>query len=263
MPSLGTFPFGEPVKRIFQENRNPKKIFVLGIYSDAVHVRWISADGRPIVRALPVASEPEIYWRGDLKEVRDIIDKLEVPEAAGRLISAGREINGIQGRALDRYILRPLGLSRSDVWMSLMIPHCLMNRGQRKANKRYLRLAERFDLPIPSVPSTELKEDLVTEQRRAEILNEILDSKANVLITLGDPPIRWFINSFDSKKMRVANFGFYGNVHELKMGERKINLLPLLDPKVLEKQSDGTYKWVLFHQKWMENTAEGLLRNYL
>jgi uracil-DNA glycosylase len=254
---------GNRLKEYSRKTETPKKIFVLGIYSDSVHVRWISADGRPVVRALPVASEPEIFWRGDLKEVKDIIDKLEVPESAGRLISAGREINGIQGRALDRYILRPLGLNRSDVWMSLMIPHCLMNRGQRKANKRYVRLSEQFDLPAPSVPSTEIKEELVTEQRRAEITNEILESKANILITLGDPPIRWFINSFDNKKFRVSHFGYYGNIHEFKIGEKKMHLLPLLDPKVLEKQSEGTYKWVLFHKKWMENTAEDLLKNVL
>jgi hypothetical protein len=263
MFNLGTFPFGEPVKRIFQENRIPKKVFVLGIYSDAVHVRWIANDGRPLVRALPIASEPEIFWYGDLKEVRDIIERINLPEKAGRLISAGRELNGIQGRALDRFILKPLGLSRNSIWMSLMIPHCLMNRGQRKANKRYSRFAQEFDFPEPSVPSTEVKEQLVTEQRRAEVLNEILESKADLLITLGDPPIRWFINAFDNKKFKVANFGYYGNLHELKIGEKTLHLLPLLDPKILDKQNDGTFKWVYFHKKWMETTAEKLLDNVL
>ena len=34
------FPFGETVKRLVQEDRTPKKVFVLGVYASAVHARW-------------------------------------------------------------------------------------------------------------------------------------------------------------------------------------------------------------------------------
>ena len=34
------FPFGETVKRLLQEDRTPKKVFVLGVYASAVHARW-------------------------------------------------------------------------------------------------------------------------------------------------------------------------------------------------------------------------------
>ena len=36
------FPFGETVKPLVQEHRTPKKVFVLGVYENAVHARWMN-----------------------------------------------------------------------------------------------------------------------------------------------------------------------------------------------------------------------------
>jgi hypothetical protein len=33
------------------------------VYASAVHGRWINKDGEEPVKALAVASEPEIFWR--------------------------------------------------------------------------------------------------------------------------------------------------------------------------------------------------------
>ena len=40
-----TFPFGQPVRRVEQQDRAPKRVFVLGVYASAVHARWIDVDG--------------------------------------------------------------------------------------------------------------------------------------------------------------------------------------------------------------------------
>ena len=34
------FPFGEELKPLKQQDRKPKKVFVLGVYASAVHARW-------------------------------------------------------------------------------------------------------------------------------------------------------------------------------------------------------------------------------
>ena len=75
MNHLGTFPFGQPVKPVYQTDRSPKRVFVLGVYASAVHAKWIDSEGRQKVQALAVASEPYIFWRGD--GVEEIIEKLE------------------------------------------------------------------------------------------------------------------------------------------------------------------------------------------
>jgi len=34
------YPFGETVHPLVQQDRTPKKVFVLGVYASAVHARW-------------------------------------------------------------------------------------------------------------------------------------------------------------------------------------------------------------------------------
>jgi hypothetical protein len=68
MNFFGTLPFGQPVCEVLQSDRDPKDVFVLGVYASAVHARWIDAAGKTVVKALAVASEPYIFWRGDNAE---------------------------------------------------------------------------------------------------------------------------------------------------------------------------------------------------
>ena len=135
MDVVGTFPFGEPVRLVEQENRSTKRVFVLGVYASAVHARWVGADGRPlgvprgtpqakrsrqIVRALAVASEPYIFWRGDGAE--EIVKGIRIPAEFGVLEVADRRMNGPSGIALDEGILAPLGVSRDDAWLCDLVP---------------------------------------------------------------------------------------------------------------------------------------------
>ena len=47
------FPFGERLHRLVQEDRTPKKVFVLGVYASAVHALWMK-DGKIKCRAMDV-----------------------------------------------------------------------------------------------------------------------------------------------------------------------------------------------------------------
>ena len=51
------YPFGEYVRPLVQEDRSPKRAFVLGVYASAVHARW-KRGNNIICQALVVASEP-------------------------------------------------------------------------------------------------------------------------------------------------------------------------------------------------------------
>ena len=55
---IGKFPFGEEVRKVEQKDRSPKQVFILGVYASAVHARWVNVNGKTVVRALAVASEP-------------------------------------------------------------------------------------------------------------------------------------------------------------------------------------------------------------
>jgi hypothetical protein len=87
---IGIFPFGEEVNPVEQKDRTPKKVFILGVYASAAHARWEDTNGKAVVKALAVASEPYIFWRGDGAD--EIIQKIQIPPALGRLIPAAEMV---------------------------------------------------------------------------------------------------------------------------------------------------------------------------
>ena len=72
------FPFGETVKPLVQEDRTPKKVFVLGVYASAVHARWKNGANTKC-NALAVASEPRIFWDGNIpiKQFLNVVAKVD------------------------------------------------------------------------------------------------------------------------------------------------------------------------------------------
>ncbi|HOJ05683.1 MAG TPA: hypothetical protein PK916_16930 [Bacteroidota bacterium] len=106
--STHNFPFGQPVKEVKQKDRSPKHTFVLGVYASAVHATWKDADGKLLVRAMAVASEPEIFWNGDQSQAAKIINRIKVPAFAGTLQPAAPQYNGPSGKVLDEMILKDL-----------------------------------------------------------------------------------------------------------------------------------------------------------
>lgn len=96
----GNYPFGSKLSPVVQVDRSLKRVFVLGVYASAVHAKWIGPDGRQLVQALAVASEPVIFWDGSGAD--KIIDAIPVPEAAGHLEPADAKFNGPSVRAQHR-----------------------------------------------------------------------------------------------------------------------------------------------------------------
>lgn len=256
---LGTFPFGEPLRVVAQKDRSPKKIFVLGVYASAVHARWIGPNGKTKVMAMAVASEPYIFWRGD--GAAEIIGKIPVPPAAGQLVPAASRLNGPSGIALDEQFIEPLRLSRDDAWLSDLVPHGCGNPKQLKAiEERYLTTPRSWGLPKPSLPKVPRK--LADDTRRAEILEELRQSRAKVLVLLGDQPIRWFVKHFDPRWKRLSDFGVtprtYGRLHPARIDDLDIQLLPLAHPRQAAKLGSHSKRWFRLHQSWVRNGAAKL-----
>ena len=229
---LGTFPFGEPLHNVVQENQEPKEVFVLGVYASAVHAYWRDVDGRTVVRALAVASEPSIFWNGEGADA--IINGISIPHEAGSLTPAGHNLNGPSGRALDDLFLNPLDLDRSQAWLCDLVPHCCANPKQRQAiDDRYMPIARRLGLPEPVLPTVPTK--FADDTRRLEILDELRRSQAKTLITLGDQPLRWFVSHWEPDWERLTHFGTsdseYGQLHDVRIDGLDLKLLPLAHPR--------------------------------
>ena len=276
MDVVGTFPFGEPVRLVEQEDRSTKRVFVLGVYASAVHARWVGADGRPlgeargtpqakrsrqVVQALAVASEPYIFWRGD--GVEEIVKGIGIPDELGTLKAADRRMNGPSGIVLDEGILAPMGISRDDAWLCDLVPHSCMNSSQEKAIRRaYNPLVEEHGLPAASVPRVPTR--LSDSVRRDEIARELQESGAELLVLLGDKPIQWFLRFYDERWARLSDFGTtaerYGQVHRVTVAGREISVLPVAHPRQIAKLGRSSERWYGLHRAWVSGQPQGLLR---
>lgn len=246
---IGIFPFGEGVHKVKQQDRSPKKVFILGVYASAVHARWVDARRRTVVRALAVASEPYIFWRGE--DVEKLIRKIQIPSALGELVPADDQFNGPSGIALDELIIEPLGITRDEAWLCDLVPHSCMNPAQRRAvEANYLPLLDDYHLPVPAVPTVPRK--LTDETRCQEILREIEKSQAKVLILLGDKPIQWFLKYYVDTWGRLSDFPQYGQVHPVQINGRELEILPLAHPRQIARLGRSSKKWFELHQAWLD-----------
>lgn len=252
---LGKFPFGMPVKKLIQKDRSPKKVFVLGVYASAVHARWIGPNGKTMVKALAVASEPEIFWPGN--DAEEIIKNISIPPNSGQLVPADARLNGPSADALDNQTLKPLGLSRSDAWLCDLVPYSCQNQQQTKALERVKQSGEIQWLPIMESMVPALPKVLADENRAKEIYAELKESEADTLIVLGDQPIRWFVKRFDKSWKKLNDFvekgRGYGVLHPVKIDELNINVLPLAHSRQIAQLGPSNKKWFNYHQQWIQN----------
>ena len=246
------FPFGNKLVPLRQEDKSHKKVFVLGVYASAVHARWIK-DSKVICQALAVASEPRIFWDGNPEEAKKIIDAVAIPEELGRLEPASRQLNGPSAKVLDKNILEPLGFCRNDAWLCDCLPETRINASQAKViAERYNPLIEQYGLnpvTIPNRPSV-----FCDKERSREITDELLQSSAELLVLLGDIPIAQYLKNvadvpYSSLGEYVDLYG-YGNMTEITIGGKRIQVLPLAHPRQIGALGAHSERWNLAHGEW-------------
>ena len=244
------FPFGQELHPLVQQDRSPKKVFVLGVYASAVHAKW-KKDGQIICQALAVASEPCIFWNG--KDAKEIIDKIAIPAELGYLEPAGKQLNGPSAKVLDDNILAPLGYDRKSAWLCDCLPETRINSSQAKViRKRYEPLIEQYGLnpvTIPNRPTT-----FCDQMRAEEITAELMESQAKLLILLGDIPIAQYLKKvtdvpYSTLGEYVDLYG-YGKATNVVICGKTIKVLPLAHPRQIGALGAHSEKWFKAHREW-------------
>ena len=249
------FPFGETVHPLVQQDRGPKKVFVLGVYASAVHARW-RKDDKIVCQALAVASEPRIFWDGKPKEAADIISKINIPEQMGTLEPAGTHLNGPSAKVLDNQILAPLGYTRKDAWLCDLLPETRLNPNQFKIiQKEYEPKAKQYGLNEVTIPKRPT--NFCDKARSEEIISELEESQAETLILLGDIPVLQFLNlvaevDYKSLQEYVDLYG-YGNYSQVAINGKTYNILSLAHPRQIGALGAHSDKWYKLHQEWESN----------
>ena len=251
------YPFGETVRPLVQIDRSPKKVFVLGVYASAVHAQW-TKDGKVLCHALAVASEPRIFWDGDPQEAADIIDRIHIPEGLGSLQPAKSRFNGPSAQVLDNNILVPLGFTRNDAWLCYLLPETRLNRSQVESIKReYKPRMKQYGLNEVNIPKRPTR--FCDQARSAQIVSEIEESQARMLILLGDVPILQFLNRvanvrYKSLQEYIDLYG-YGNCSTVTINGKLYEVLPLAHPRHIGALGSHSSKWFKLHQDW-ENSRK-------
>lgn len=139
-------------------------------------------------------------------------------------------------------------MTREQAWLCDLVPHSCVNPAQQEALERaYLPHVQSLGLPIPSIPP--VPQCLADPSRRQAILEELLESQAETLILLGDQPIRWFLSYFDPRWQRLGNFDPYGQRHDVMLGGRRIQVLPLAHPRQVAKLGQSSLAWYERHSR--------------
>lgn len=252
------FPFGETVRPLVQEDRTPKKVFVLGVYASAVHAIW-TRNGEVVCPSLPVANEPRLFWDGNEAEEKEIIGRIQIPEALGRLEPAGSRINGPVAKVLDEDILAPLGFTRGDAWLCDCLPEVrLFPSEYREIKDKYDPLKYEYDLNDALIPKRPM---VFCDDRRArEIADEIIESQAELLILLGDIPIGQFLHKaakvpYRSLQDYCEEFG-YGERSKATIKDREIEVLPVAHPRQIGVFGAYNEVWHMKHIKWKEKMKD-------
>lgn len=256
------FPFGQEVRPVVQQDRTPKKVFVLGVYASAVHARW-KRDGNVICPALAVASEPRIFWDGNKGEAEKIIGKIKIPKELGTLEPAASNLNGPSAKVLDEHILAYLSDKkdkiRADFWLCDLLPETRLNPSQVKViDEKYNPWVKQYGLNVVDIPK---RPNIFCDSKRCEeILKELRESQAELLVLLGDIPIKQFLNKvakvdFTSLKEYDEKYG-YGEKIDVDIDNRTIKVLPLAHPRQIGALGAHSQKWSEEHKKWEELAAK-------
>lgn len=250
------FPFGQELKNVKQTDTTKKSVFVLGVYASAVHAKWLDINGRVLIKALAVASEPNIFWTGDSIEALKIISGINVP--IGSLVPADCTYNGPSGRSLDSNFLFPLNYKRENAWLCDLVPYSCQNKSQKEALEReYDKFIQLNKLPKYNVPKVPTK--LASEDRIQEILIELKKSQADTIILLGDDPIKYFLSRYTDKVYnKLADFNDYGEPIKVDIDNKTYIIIALAHPRQVSKLGTSSQKWFIKHQNWLK---ERIIKN--
>lgn len=252
---MGTFPFGRPatVRPPRPAASGSARVFVLGVYPSALHVRWARPDGKVHVQSLAVDDEPEVFWDG-----ADAVERVEQwKQQVGWQRSWGSATpsgNGTSGRGVLRDVLEPLGIAPeqsffTDCYRRYLVKHGTGSQGAAM-DRAYAPFAAARGLPLMHLPERPTDSALVRTaiaEDGGEIVAQLEESGADLVVTLGQPAADVLAAVTGAARPVLRRDMSYGLERRLRAGRRLTRWLPLKHP------GQRSPAWEQHHQLWKES----------
>lgn len=233
------FPFDCPVRSCTRIASGPRRLFILGAYPSALHVRWRLPRGTEprVVRALAVDNEPEPFWAGD--DGAERVDKWREDrnwrEAWGAVEPAGR-LNGSSGRWVEDNVLTRFNLDRTDAWITDCLNTYRASVGMSAAvDNVYRPFAEAFQLPKAKLAKHPSEVEIVAEANYEQfdrIRAEVAHARPESVVTLGNAALIVFQSVLDEAAgpLTLAADASYGGPFEVSVTGIPMRWFPLAHP---------------------------------
>lgn len=151
--------------------------------------------------------------------------------------------NTISGKALDKYYLAPLGLTRNDVWITDLIK-C-----------RYPRELPYDVYHNKSSYSTDIQET-ADQCNKLWLVEEILHAKPKIIVTLSDKEVyQRFRAVFGLDTPKDFNEAV-GRPHAIKLGDASTVLFPMIHPDISRPPYVGDKRKIPARENWSRSHME-------
>ena len=87
-------------------------------------------------------------------------------------------------------------------------------------------------------------------------MEELRKSKARVLITLGDQPLKHFVRPMGGEWSRLSQVE-YGKLVPVVLDGLSLQLLPLAHPRQIDGLGSHSPKWRNEHERWEDAVRKG------
>jgi hypothetical protein len=250
------FLFGMPVRPAHHSGTGRNRVFILGAYPSALHIRWISPDPGISISAVAVDNEPEPFWNGDDEQERIHAwkEKASWQAAWGEALPCGH-LNGSSGEWVEDNVLRPLSIDRDEVWITDCLDTYRISEkaAARLAEPEVLGLIQRFSIPPAVLPSHPSEGGIVGEalgRHRDRLLRELREASPELVITLGNAALRVITGlatsiASDCPGKLSSDLSRYGKAYPIRIADsRSMSLLPLAHPAAPPDYQDTHCRWV-------------------
>ncbi|NTW88153.1 MAG: hypothetical protein HGB26_03320 [Desulfobulbaceae bacterium] len=246
------FLFGQPVRGAKHLADGPRRLFVLGAYPSAIHVRWFGPDGDLLIQAVAVENEPEPFWTGN--DQRDRIDTwldaVSFRDDWGRVEPCGK-LNGPSGEWVQTKLLDQLHVTRDDAWITDCLDTYFESdaAAKRLDSEKITSWVERLNIPtrnhFPHPTESQIVQMALGEHRE-RLTKEFAVARPERVVTLGNAAYRVFSEIADSSdcSIRKLTTESYGAPINVSVDGKWVEWIPLAHPAAPKIYQEAHKNWM-------------------